>query len=271
MTTTSAPPGLRMPAEWGPHEGTIMCWPARDALWGDHRRRAVDDYTAIADAIARFEPVTMVAPPRLAEEAAGRCGPGVSVVEIPIDDSWARDSGPLYALDGAGRRVVVDPTFNGWGRKFEPFADDALLARRWAERRGEPVVHESMVLEGGAVAVDGEGTVLTTEQCLLHPNRNPDLSRARIEAGLGRILGATRVVWMPFGLVLDDDTDGHVDNVACFTGPAAVLAQGCDDPAEPDHDRLAVNLRCLQRRAGCAGRAAGGDGGPGPAVRGAGR
>ena len=143
MTTTSPPsPGLRMPAEWGPHEGTIMCWPARDALWGDHRRRAVDDYTAIADAIARFEPVTMVAPPRLAEEAAGRCGPGVSVVEIPIDDSWARDSGPLYALDGAGSRVVVDPTFNGWGRKFEPFADDALLARRWAERRGEPVVHD---------------------------------------------------------------------------------------------------------------------------------
>jgi agmatine deiminase len=103
-----------------------------------------------------------------------------------------------------------------------------------------------MVLEGGAVAVDGAGTVVTTEQCLLHPNRNPDLTRTQIEAGLRRALAARTVVWIPFGLVDDDDTDGHVDNVAAFTGPATVLAQGCDDPAEPDHDRLRINHRCLE-------------------------
>ena len=246
MTTSSAPAGILVPAEWAPHEGTIMCWPCRDGIWGTQRPRAVDDYATIAGAISDFEPVTMVAPPHLVDEAAAACGAAVTVLEVPIDDSWARDSGPIHAFAADGTRVVVDVTFNAWGRKFEPYADDARLVRRWAELRGERVVDVDMVLEGGAVTVDGLGTVVTTEQCLLHPNRNPHLSRAGIEAGLGQALGATTVVWLPFGLVLDDDTDGHVDNVAAFTRPGAVLAQGCDDHTEADHDRLAVNLRCLR-------------------------
>jgi agmatine deiminase len=237
-----------MPAEWAPHERTVMCWPARDNLWGAHRAQAVDEYVGVAAAVAQFEPVTMVAPPRYVEEAEARCGPlagDLTVLEMPIDDSWARDSGPLYAVDSTGRRVVVGITFNSWGEKFLPYADDALLARRWAEHAGVPVVDGAMVLEGGAVSVDGAGTVLTTEQCLLHPNRNPSMDRSQIEAGLHRVLGTTHAVWLPFGLALDDDTDGHVDNVAAFVAPGTVLHQGCADPDQEDHGRMGANAAVL--------------------------
>lgn len=237
-----------MPAEWAPHERTVMCWPARDDLWGAHRPQAVDEYVGVAAAVAQFEPVTMVAPPRYAEEAEARCAGlagDVTVLEMAIDDSWARDSGPLYAVGATGDRVVVDVTFNSWGEKFLPYADDAMFARRWAAHAGVPVVDEVMVLEGGSVSVDGAGTVLTTEQCLLHPNRNPDMDRAQVEAGLHRVLGTDHVVWLPFGLALDDDTDGHVDNVAAFTAPGSVLLQCCDDPAEEDHRRAAANADVL--------------------------
>ncbi|MFM7068498.1 MAG: agmatine/peptidylarginine deiminase, partial [Actinomycetes bacterium] len=238
----------RVPAEWERHERTLICWPARDELWGEHRARAVDEYVGVAAAVAQFEPVTVFAPPRYAaeaESAVAEIAGDVSVVEIAIDDSWARDSGPIYAIDASGSRVIVDVTFNSWGGKFLPYADDAALARRWAERSGVPVVDEPMVLEGGSVSVDGAGTVLTTEQCLLHPNRNPAMSREQIEARLHRVLGASNVVWLPYGLALDDDTDGHVDNVAAFVAPGSVLLQGCDDPDEEDHHRMRANAGAI--------------------------
>ena len=253
---------VRVPPEWEPHERTIICWPARDDLWGDLRDRAVDDYAAVVAAVAEFEPVTVIADPRYGDEATARCAAAVTgshpveVVEVPIDDSWSRDSGPIHGFDDQGRRVVSGVTFNGWGRRFEPFDRDALLARRWAERSGDPVVEirataeggeaVPFVLEGGSVTVDGSGTVVTTEQCLLHPNRNPLVNRAGIEAALGDSLGATAVVWMPYGLVLDHDTDGHVDNVAAFIRSGVVLARTCDDSTEPDHDRLTIDVRCLR-------------------------
>ncbi len=242
-----------MPAEWDPHAGTIMCWPTREEIWAGRRDHAAADHATIAAAIARFEPVTMVAPPHLVEEAAAACGEGVEVVELPIDDSWARDSGPIQAVAADGSRVVVGVGFNAWGGKFAPFEDDARLARRWAARQGEPVLEVDLVLEGGSVTVDGRGTVVTTEQCLLHPNRNPDLTRAAIEERLGAALGTVRTVWIPFGLVLDADTDGHVDNVAAFVRPGLVLVQGCGDPLEPDHERLGINLRCLRGAPDAAG------------------
>ena len=234
-----------MPGEFEPHEATVMCWPVRRSIWGTHHDRAEDDFAAIAAAIAAFEPVVMVAPPSDAERAAKLCsaagGTAVEVVELPINDSWARDHGPMYAVDPGGRPVVVDFVFNAWGQKFTPYDDDALLARRWADRRGEPVRTSTMVLEGGAIAVDGQGTLVTTEQCLLHPNRNPSMSRSEMTDELATMLGTTTVVWLPYGLALDHDTDGHVDNVAAFTRPGELLVQGCDDPAEADHARLAEN------------------------------
>ena len=233
---------MRMPAESAPHERTVMCWPARHSLYGDLMPAAEDAHARVAATIARFEPVTMIADLGAGERAATACGDGVDVVELPIDDSWFRDTGPIYVTDGADR-VALDWAFNAWGRKFAPYEDDAAIARRYAESVGDDVRTIPVVLEGGAIAVDGAGTLVTTEQCLLHPNRNPMLARVDIEAVVAAELGVTTIVWLPHGLALDDDTDGHVDNVAAFAGPGTLLMQGCDDEAEDDWLRTNVNIR----------------------------
>ena len=167
----------------------------------------------------------MIADVGAGERAAKMCGDGVDVIELPIDDSWFRDSGPIYVTDG-DRRVALDWAFNAWGRKFTPFADDDAVARRYAESVGDEVRTIPVVLEGGAIAVDGVGTLVTTEQCLLHPNRNPALTRVDIEAVLRAELGVTTIVWLPHGLALDHDTDGHVDNVAAFARPGTLARAG---------------------------------------------
>jgi agmatine deiminase len=236
---------LHMPAESAPHERTVMCWPAREELYGALMADAEAAHALVANTIARFEPVTMIADVGAGERAADTCGRGVDVVELPIDDSWYRDSGPIYVTDGE-RRVALDWTFNAWGGKFAPYDDDAAVARRYAASVGDVVRTIPIVLEGGAIAVDGVGTLVTTEQCLLHPNRNPLLSRMEIESVLKAELGVATIVWLPHGLALDDDTDGHVDNIAAFARPGTLLVQGCDDESEDDWLRTNVNVRCAR-------------------------
>ena len=243
----------RVPGEMEPHERTIMCWPARDEIWGALRSEAEHDYATIARTIASFEPVTMVANARHAERAAELCGNGVDIVELPIDDSWARDSGPILAVDD-GDLLALDWEFNAWGEKFHPFDADAQLVERWCDANGVARRPIDMVLEGGSITLDGAGTIVTTEQCLLHPNRNPSMSRVAIEAKLRAELAIEAIVWLPFGLELDDDTDGHVDNVAAFSAPGRVVVQGCDDPARADHHRLSINRRCLEEVVDARGR-----------------
>jgi agmatine deiminase len=233
----------RLPAEWEPHAATAMCWPARAEMWGSLYGDAEVAHAEVANAIARFEPVTMLAAPRTAERAAAMCGPGVEVVEQPIDDSWFRDSGPIYVFDDAGDAVATDWRFNSWGEKFLPYADDAAAALRFAERRSDPVRSIDMVFEGGSITGDGEGTLVTTTQCLMHPNRNPTMTQSEIEATLRDELGAERTIWLPYGLALDDDTDGHVDNIAAFAAPGRLVVQGCDDRDEADWLRLDVDRR----------------------------
>jgi agmatine deiminase len=234
---------LRMPAEFDTHERTLICWPVREELYGELMHRAEEAHAEVARAIAAYEPVTMIVPPGdRAGRAARLCGDDVEIVELPIDDSWVRDSGPIYVV-GDGRRVATDWRFNGWGGKYRPYEDDDALAARWAEHAGHPTRAGGMVLEGGSLSTDGEGTFVTTTQCLMHPNRNPALTRAEIEARLRDGLGADVVVWLPYGLADDDDTDGHVDNVAAFARRGLLVVQGCDDPGEPDWLRMHVNRR----------------------------
>ncbi len=186
---TSAPLPLRMPAETDPHERTLMAWPCRTELWGPQLAAARADYATVADAIARFEPVTMIASPADAEGAAAACGSGVTVLELPLDDSWVRDNGPIVTFDADGGRVALDFSFNAWGEKFLPYDDDALLVARWAAATGMTRRPVPLVLEGGSIAVDGAGTLVTTEQCLLHLNRNPGRSRTGDRAGAARRTG----------------------------------------------------------------------------------
>jgi agmatine deiminase len=171
--------GLAMPAEWAEHERTLMAWPARVELWGDALDEAKRDYAAVARAVAAFEPVLMVAPPGTEAEVRRMCGRAVDVVELPIDDSWIRDSGPIFVTDAGGRRAGVDFRFNGWGGKFTPYDRDDAVAGALLGHLGVDRFEAPLVLEGGSICVDGEGTLITTEQCLLHPNRNPTSAATR--------------------------------------------------------------------------------------------
>ena len=237
--------GLSMPPEWAPHERCVVAWPCRADMWGDRLAEAKVAHAAVVNAIGAFEPVLLVANPGAGHEAATAC-PRADVVEWPIDDSWARDIGAIVLTDGDGRRAGLNPVFNAWGEKFHPYDEDAEFARRMCEHLGlDRVDAFPFVLEGGAITVDGAGTVITTEQCLLNPNRNPGLDRAGVEAELRRWLGVERVLWLPHGLLHDDDTDGHVDNVALCVRPGVVLAQTTSDSGHPDHDRLRGNVEVL--------------------------
>jgi agmatine deiminase len=236
----------RMPGEFEPHQRTVMCWPAREEIYpGALLAEAEEAHAELARTIARFEPVTMIADMGAGERADAMCGGGVDVVEIPLDDSWLRDTGPVY-VHRDGQLVGLDFLFNGWGEKFEPWDADADVAARWTEHAGHPRRPVAVVFEGGSISVDGAGTLVTTTQCLMHPNRNPDLTQRDIEAVLAEELGATTVLWLPHGLALDADTDGHVDNVAAFARHGVLVMQGCDDRAEDDWVRMDVNRRVVQ-------------------------
>jgi agmatine deiminase len=220
-----------------------MGWPCRAELWGETMEQARTDYAAVANAVAAFEPVTMIANPGAdAALARAACGAGVEIVELALDDSWLRDCGPIYVVDGSGDRVAVHFAFNAWGEKFPPWDHDAAVGRLIAERLRDTVVESSLVLEGGSILTDGQGTLLTTEQCLLNPNRNPSLSREQIESEVELRLGVQRFVWLGMGLVEDRDTDGHVDLIAAFTRPGQVLLQTVGQ-ANPNFEH------CMENRA----------------------
>ncbi|HEY1508592.1 MAG TPA: agmatine deiminase family protein [Solirubrobacteraceae bacterium] len=236
---------MRMPAEWEPHERTIMGWPCRVALWGDLMDQARADYAAVANAIARFEPVTMIASD--ADDfalARAACGDGVEVVQIPLDDSWLRDSGPIYIYNDGIRRAVHF-RFNSWGEKFLPFDRDAEIGGLIASELGDEVRTAPLVLEGGSILSDGAGSLLVTEQCLLAPNRNPQLSREQIEDSLREWLGVRSIVWLGRGLLEDRDTDGHVDLIAAFTRQGQVLLQTVA-PENPNFDNCIENRSRLR-------------------------
>jgi len=243
-----------MPAEWTEHERTLMAWPTRPELWGEVFAEAQREYAAVARAIAEFEPVTMVARPGQGAEAREQCGDGVEVVELPIDDSWFRDSGPIFVLGPDGSRAGVDFRFNSWGEKHHPWDTDDKIAALLIERLGAPRIGSTMILEGGSITVDGEGTLITTEQCLLHPNRNPALSKAQIEAELIAKLGVSKVIWLPYGGLEDRETDGHVDGVCAFVAPGRVLISLPDDPTHPDYHRMQENRAALESATDAQGR-----------------
>jgi agmatine deiminase len=184
-------------------------------------------------------------------------GPEIRLVEMTTDDAWMRDTGPSFVVDGAGRRRGVDWRFNAWGGLdsglYFPWDADDQVARKVLEVERADRYRAPIVLEGGSIHVDGEGTVLTTEQCLLHPNRNPELGREEIERTLCAYLGAEKVVWLGDG-VYNDETDGHIDNIACFIAPGVVALTVSEDPADPQYAISQDAIRRLRAATDARGR-----------------
>ncbi len=255
-TPVQSPVHFYMPAEWHPHRCCWMVWPCRAESWPFGLARVHATYAAVVQAIARFEPVKMIAPPEHVEEAARWCGEGVEFVSLPINDTWVRDTGPTFVIDGHGGVAGIDWPFNAWGENRENIVDyqqDALLAQRILELTQISRYAAPFILEGGAIHVDGEGTVLTSEESLLDPNRNPHLSRREIEARLRNFLGIRQVIWLGQGLQ-DDETAGHIDNLACFVRPGVVAALTCHDPSDSNYTALQDNLHRLRRATDAKGR-----------------
>ncbi len=236
---------LYMPAESAPHERTLMAWPC--GRWSEFGllEQAFVNYAAVANAIAAFEPVTMVADPAFAAEARARCSEEIEVVEIPLDDAWLRDSGPIFVAGHDGARLGIDFRFNAWGEKFATWDADDAVAAAVCDLLGIDSRRAPIVLEGGSITVDGLGTLITTEQCLLQEKRNPELDKHGIEAALGDWLGITTVVWLGDGLIEDRDTDGHVDNLCAFVEPGKVICQAAPGADDPDYPFLSENLSRL--------------------------
>ena len=243
-----------MPAEWETHERCLMAWPTRADLWDSYFEEAKREFAATANAIVAFEPVTLIVNPGQARDARRLVSGAVEIVEIPIDDSWVRDSGPIGVVDGDGRRAGVTFRFNSWGERFLPYDKDAASGEAILDALGIERIVSEMVLEGGSLTVDGEGTLITTEQCLLHKNRNPGLTREAIEAELKARLGVEKIIWLRYGHFEDSHTDGHVDGVCTYVRPGVVVAQTCEDPANPNFRLMAENLEILRSSTDAAGR-----------------
>jgi agmatine deiminase len=244
--------GFRMPAEWHPHRRCWMAWPSHPPSYNGRHEAAKVVHANVARAISRFEPVVMLANPDDIALAQALCGPGVEVRAMPIDDGWFRDSGPSFVIDGRGGVAGIDWEFNGWGNRV-PHARDRRIAAAVLAQEGIECVPAPFVLEGGSFHVDGEGTLITTEECLLNPNRNPSLGRAEIEERLRAFLGVETIIWLKGGPV-DDVTDGHVDMVAAFTRPGQVVALHCDDPGDANYSTLQANREILQGARDARGR-----------------
>lgn len=199
-----------------------MGWPARDQVRTRLIADLCDAHAEIARTIARFEPVTMLVHSGFGGQAASACGAEVDVLEVPLGDAWLRDSGPIFAVRGGTELVAVDFQFNAWGRTLPPY--QGSIGDRLCRRLGIPRQRVPLVLEGGAIAVDGEGTLIALEPSILTANRNPGATREQFESAFRRYLGVERTIWLRHGLP-DDETGGHADNVVGFVAPGRVLSQ----------------------------------------------
>lgn len=261
LTSTPRADGFRMPAEWEAHQQTWMVWPERPDNWRLGGKPAQAAFTAVAAAIARFEPVTVCASAAQYENAVARLAEysNIRVVEISTDDAWVRDTGPTFVVNDQGAVRGVDWAFNAWGGLngglYFPWLRDDQVAQKILQIEGcQRYRTEGFVLEGGSIHVDGEGTLITTEECLLNANRNPHLNREQIEALLAEHLAIDTVIWLPDGLY-NDETDGHVDNFCCYVRPGEVLLAWTDDANDPNYPRCQAAMRVLENARDAQGRA----------------
>ena len=251
----------RMPAEWEHHECCWMQWPYENPklnsygavpTWShfDFEKGRLA-WAKVAKAILKFEKVKMIVHPKDMNSAKKLLDPKIEIIEFNIDDCWARDSGAIFLLNNENKLGGVDWEFNGWG-KFSPHDSDNKIARFMIEHSSATYFKSDMILEGGSIHVDGNGTLITTEQCLLNKNRNPYLSKEDIEKNLRKFLGVNKIIWLKHGT--DEGTDGHIDNMACFTKHGTVIALSCSDKNDSYYERVNENLEILKTSTDSKGR-----------------
>ena len=251
--------GWTMPAEWARHAATWMVWPHNQALWESGWRvtlpRVQEDFARVANAIARFEPVKMVVDPSAVASAKALCGPNIELIELPVNDSWCRDSGPSFVCHAQQGLAGVSWRFNAWGGKSAHDLDEGL-ARRALNHLGLPCFGTPLSNEGGAIHVDGEGTLITTESVLLNRNRNSGVSKAEMEDIFSRLLGVTKTIWLPGDpdYVTGDMTDGHVDGVCAFARPGVLLIDATHDKNSVYAEVARENRRVLELATDAQGR-----------------
>ncbi len=248
MNATPRSLGYRMPAEWEPHEATWLSWPQSLETWPSKLDRVPGIFAEIVAALHEHEEVRILAGSDELERSArsalcarGCESPNVRFWRIPTNDAWIRDHGPIFVLHSERGVAITDWQYNAWGGKYPPFDLDDAVPSRLNETLRLPLFEPGIVLEGGSIDVNGRGALLTTESCLLNPNRNPRLTRREIEDELLENLGASKVLWLGDGIV-GDDTDGHVDDLTRFVGPSTVVTAVEADPADENHRALSDNL-----------------------------
>ena len=256
LSATPARLGFRLPAEWEPHAATWLSWPHNRETWPDRFAAIPPVFCVMVRALYTHEQVNICVNDADAAQQVGALLAQADVdvsrlhlYEIPTNDAWARDYGPIFVTrDVAGQTELglTDWIFNTWGGKYPPWDLDNAVPQHIATRLGVPRFEPGLVLEGGSIDVNGCGTLLTTESCLLNPNRNPELSRTEIEAVLKSCLGVRKILWLGDGIV-GDDTDGHVDDMVRFVNPTTVVCAVEEDPQEVNYRALQDNLVRLQR------------------------
>lgn len=251
----------RMPAEFERHRGTILIWPVRPGSWTYGGKDAQKAFTEIANAISETERVYLCCDEEHYDEICSKFANNLNIlpVVIPSNDAWARDIGPTFVEEDTDFTVHgTNWRFNAWGGDYDglykDYDDDDAFASRFCEKMGYPMVDEhDFVLEGGSIHVDGQGTLITTEACLLSPGRNPDMTREQIEARLCETLGVKKIIWLPHG-ILGDETNEHVDNFCCFVRPGEVVMAWTDDESDPQHEVCVQNYEILSSSKDAYGR-----------------
>lgn len=257
LNSTPKQDGFRMPAEYEKHAGCWMLWPERPDNWRDGAKPAQRAFAEVASAISQFEPVTVGVNRGQFQNARVLLPPNIRVIEISSNDAWMRDTGPTFVINDRDEVRGIDWEFNAWGGLngglYPLWDQDNLVAQKvleieWADRYKAP-----FILEGGAIHVDGQGTALVTEECLLNPNRNPSLSHGEIEQALTDYLNVRQIIWLGRGVYLDE-TDGHIDNLACFIRPGVVALTWTDNKHDLQYDISCDALERLKQTTDAQGR-----------------
>lgn len=250
--------GFWMPAEFEPQDRIYMIWPYRTDNWRKGARPAQESYAKVAEAISEFTPVTMLVSHEQYKNAKALLNPEIKIIVMPSNDAWCRDTGPTVLINNKGERRGCDWHFNAWGGLVDglyyPWEDDDAIASKICEIEGfDSYRFDDFILEGGSIHVDGQGTVLTTEMCLLSEGRNSHLNKKQIEARLLEYLGCEKVLWLKDGID-PNETNGHIDDVACFVAPGEVACIYTDDESNPFYKKAVKNFEALSAMTDSSGR-----------------